>query len=379
LLYAGAERGFYISFDDGDHWQRLQLNLPVVTITDMMFRQNDLVVSTAGRGFWILDGFNAIHQAFSLVNSDSLRIMTPKSSVRFGGGGELNSSNTASKLGENAPEGVILDYYLPDVPDSLEVKLEIRDMTETIIRTFSSNKTTTVSSYPGGPPPPSVLPSGKGLHRFLWNFRTETIQPDVNGVFVYGDYRGYRVSPGRYRAILSCNGHSAETIFDVLQDPRLLATSMQWKEQQAFLKKVVQNITSMHKRINAVRKIRTQVQAYNDLFTEQKEFQELLVLGKALVEQISQWEGEVVETRIRNGQDVINWPSKLNVEFFLLKTLADAPDPAITEGLKKRLHDLEANWERLEKFYTTQLADQINRYNESFRAKQVPAVLSEFK
>ena len=378
LLYAGAERGFYISFDDGDNWQQMQLNLPIVTVTDMIFRQQDLIVSTAGRGFWILDGVNAIHQGYPLVRKDSLQLLTPKPSVRFGGGGELNSPAIANKLGENAPEGVILDYCLPELPDTLPVTLEIRDMNDRVIRTYSSKKPLAFTSYPGGPPPPSVLPAGKGMHRFLWNFRTETILPDVSGVFVYGDYRGYRVPPGRYRAILSCNGESASTFVEVLQDPRSPATPSQWEEQQSFLKRVAERITAMHKRINAIRKVRQQVQTYNDLFAEEKDYQDILQQGKALIEQIDQWQSEVVETRIKNGQDVINWPSKLNVEFFLLKSLADAHDPAITDGLKARLQDLEAKWDRLEAHYKGQLNEMVKRYNDAFAEKRVPAVLSEF-
>jgi photosystem II stability/assembly factor-like uncharacterized protein len=120
ILYAGAERGFYVSLDNGDHWQQMQLNLPIVTITDMMFRQNDLVISTAGRGFWILDGINAFHQAAEVINESSVRVLTPKPSIRFGGGGELNSTSAGSKIGENAPEGVILDYFLPVKPEHLK-------------------------------------------------------------------------------------------------------------------------------------------------------------------------------------------------------------------------------------------------------------------
>jgi hypothetical protein len=222
-----------------------------------------------------------------------------------------------------------------------------------------------------------MLPALKGMNRFLWNFRTETITPDVNGVFVYGDYRGYRVSPGRYVARLSFNGQSSETAFEVLQDPRLLVNTAQWQEQQQFLKKVTAHITSIHKRINSVRSIRQQVQTYNDLFKDREEYREICEQGKQLADQISRWEGELVESRTKNGQDVINWPSKLNVDFFQLKSLADAHDPVITEGLKARLRDLEEKWTALEKYYQDVLVLSLKRYNDSFRARQIPAVLQE--
>ena len=369
ILYAGSERGFYISTDAGNNWQSFQLNLPIVPVTDLMIRDNDLVASTAGRAFWILDDLGAIQQ---YTNNTTATLFSPKPSYKFGGGSGLPEEKY--KAGQNAPEGVIFDYILPEVSDSALVTLKIINANGSLIRTYSNKKDEDFTKYPGGPAPATLLSAVKGHNRFLWNFRHENIMPDVKNVYVYGSYNGYAVPPGNYKAALNFNGTISETAFVVLPNPNISATDDDWNEQQQVLSAIVSSISEMHQQVNDLRKVKKQLSHHTEIFKGVKSAENILGEAKKLIKDIDTWESAIVEGRIQNGQDVINWPSKLNVEFFNIKGLADAPDPKITQGIKNRLADLQSQW-NAEKIKLTEIKKSIAAYTALYKSQQHEAII----
>jgi len=369
ILYAGSERGFYLSTDAGNSWQPFQLNLPIVPVTDLMIRDNDLVAATAGRAFWILDDLGAIQQA---TTASAVTLFTPKPAYKFGGGTGLPEAKY--KAGQNAPEGVILDYILPEVTDSTLVTLKITDALGKVIRTYSNKKDASYAKYPGGPAAATLLSAKKGHNRFLWNLRNENVQPDVKNVFIYGSYDGYAVPPGKYKAQLNFNGTISETEMTVLANPAIAATSADWNEQQQVLASITASISEMHQQVNELRKIRKQLVHHSDILKGVKPAEKVLDEAKKLIESIDAWESNIVEGRIQNGQDVINWPSKLNVEFFNIKRLADAADPRITQGIKSRLADLQSQW-NAEKGKVEAIKKSLAEYNALYKSQQLEALI----
>jgi hypothetical protein len=369
ILYAGSERGFYLSTDAGNSWQSFQLNLPIVPVTDLMIRDNDLVAATAGRAFWILDDLGAIQQA---TTASAVTLFTPKPAYKFGGGTGLPEAKY--KAGQNAPEGVILDYILPEVTDSTLVTLKITDESGKLIRTYSNKKDASYAKYPGGPAAATPLSAKKGHNRFLWNLRNENVQPDVKNVFVYGSYDGYAVPPGKYKAQLNFNGTIAETEMTVLANPAISATAADWNEQQQVLASITASISEMHYQVNELRKIRKQLVHHSDILKGVKPAEKVLDEAKKLIAGIDAWESNIVEGRIQNGQDVINWPSKLNVEFFNIKRLADAADPRITQGIKTRLADLQSQW-NAEKGKLEAIKKSVAEYNTLYKSQQLEALI----
>ena len=369
ILYAGSERGFYLSTDAGSSWQPFQLNLPIVPVTDLMIRDNDLVAATAGRAFWILDDLGAIQQA---SNASAVTLFTPKPAYKFGGGTGLPEAKY--KAGQNAPEGVILDYILPELTDSTLVTLTITDASGKLIRTYSNKKDASYVKYPGGPAAATLLSAKKGHNRFLWNLRNDNITPDVQNVFVYGSYEGYAVPPGKYKAQLNFNGTISETEMIVLANPTISATAADWEEQQQVLATITASIGEMHQQVNELRKIRKQLVHHSEILKDLKPAEKVLDEAKKLIAGIDAWESNIVEGRIQNGQDVINWPSRLNVEFFNIKRLADAPDPRITQGIKARLADLQAQW-NAEKGKLEAIKKSVAAYNTLYKSQQLEALI----
>lgn len=371
LLYAGSERGFYLSMDGGNNWQPFQLNLPVVPVTDLMIRDNDLVASTAGRAFWILDDLGSIQQYADNPTTETLRLFTPKPAYKFGGGTGLPEKDP--KLGQNAPEGVMIDYMLPAVLEKDTVQLKIFNADGVLVRSYSNIKDSSYSRYPGGPKPAVLLSSQKGHNRFLWDFRTESIRPDVKGVYIYGDYKGYAVVPGKYKARLEFNSTIAETGITLLPNPNIAASEKDWAEQQQILSVIVAAISEMHQAVNDIRKVKKQLAYHSEIFKEVKAADKIIEEAKKLIKDIDAWEADIVESRIQNGQDVINWPSKLNAEFFNLKALADAADPRITQGIKNRLADLQTKWAS-EKEKLNTIKKSLADYNIVYKSQQLEAI-----
>jgi photosystem II stability/assembly factor-like uncharacterized protein len=368
ILYAGSERSFYLSTDAGNHWQVFQRNLPIVPVTDLMIRDNDLVAATAGRAFWILDDLGAIQQ---YASTSSVKLFNPKPSYKYGGGAGLPED--VAKGGQNAPDGVILDYVLPEVSENSTLTLKIYNSKGELVRNYSNKKDSLYVKYPGGPSPATLLGAEKGHNRFLWDMRTNGVNPDVKNVYVFGNYSGYLVSPGTYKAKLDLNGVASETDITILGNPNISATAKDWEEQQQVLSSITASISDIHKNVNDIRKIKKQLVHQTEILKDNTSAQKVLDEAKKLIKDIDVWEANIVEGRIQNGQDVINWPSKINVEFFNVLNRADAADPRITDGIKKRLSDLQAQWSS-EKAKLTAIKKSIVDYNSLYKSQQLDVI-----
>jgi len=377
LLYAGSERGFYLSNNGGLQWQKFQLNLPVVPVTDLIIRDNDLVASTAGRAFWILDDLGAIQQSAADLSATTLKLFTPKPTYRLSGPPAYLAAMGIDipGIGKNPSEGVTFDYFIKERRDTVTATLQILDLSGKVLRSFSSKKNESFKPYPGGPPAPMVLPSATGVNRFSWDFRTEVL-PDVPGVFVYGDYRGHRVAPGKYRARLKYNGETSETEFEILSDPRLKVSASDWSERQRYMDLAEEGIRDMHQSVNKLRKVKKQLESHQELLKPEPAAKDLNQLGKELMKKITEWEGNIIEPRSKNGQDVINWPNKLNSEYMAIRSSLDAHDPRVTQGVKDRSADLQAEWNKLRQALD-QIGKEIEKYNQIYKDKNFPAVITE--
>ena len=203
--------------------------------------------------------------------------------------------------------------------------------------------------------------------------RTDVVSPDVKNVFVFGNYSGYQVAPGVYKAKLELNGNTSETELTVLGNPNIAATAKDWDEQQQVLSSITSSISDIHKNVNDIRKIKKQLVHQTEILKDNSSAQKVLDEAKKLIKDIDAWEANIVEGRIQNGQDVINWPSKLNVEFFNILNRADAADPRITDGIKKRLSDLQAQWTS-EKSKLTAIKKSIADYNSLYKSQQLDAI-----
>jgi hypothetical protein len=244
---------------------------------------------------------------------------------------------------------------------------------------YTNIKDDNYKKYPGGPSPETLLSAKKGHNRFLWNFRTNAERPDVNGVFVLGNYAGYAVSPGNYQARITLKSPNAttsqsnSTSITVLPNPYIKATQEDWEIQQNTLVSISSYINEIHSSVNKLRKVKKQLEYYNEMLANVPKATSIKEAANAIISTMDAWESGIVESRTKNGQDVINWPSKLNVEFFYIKGLVDISDPVITEGVKNKLKDLKATWSK-EKLKFDTILESVNTFNNQFKNADLPAL-----
>jgi photosystem II stability/assembly factor-like uncharacterized protein len=236
LLFAGTELGIYVSFDDGDHWQPLQLNLPVASVRDITIHGDDLIAATHGRAFWILDNITPLRQIASPPQNANFLLYQPATAIRIDNdvflGSPLPPEEPATK---NPPDGAVLDYYLK--APAKRLTLEIYGPGGKLVRRFVSGaKQPTYPPLPIAPrwlPKPVLLENSAGMHRFVWDLRwsssgsPEEIEEDE----AYGAPRGPRATPGIYPLNLMVDGKTLKQNLKVEMDPRSSATSAELDEQ----------------------------------------------------------------------------------------------------------------------------------------------------
>jgi photosystem II stability/assembly factor-like uncharacterized protein len=230
LLFAGTEFGVYVSLDDGDHWQSLQLNLPVSSIRDLTIHGDDLVAATFGRSFWILDNVTPLRQALEAKRASGPWLYRPPTTIRVD-----NDSFSGTPLppeeptAENPPAGAMMDYFLPSAASS--VRLEVFDARQNLVRKFSSGDPSGGKHAPLPVaerwfPKPEVLEKTAGMHRFVWNLTWSN-----SGDLIADDDSEYHVPsgpkavPGTYQVRLTVDGKTLNQSLKIVMDPRSPATS----------------------------------------------------------------------------------------------------------------------------------------------------------
>ena len=304
LLYCGTETGMYLSFDDGASWQTFQNNLPIVPITDLAVKNNNLIAATQGRSFWIIDDLTPLHQLNEEIAQRSFHLYQPMPSYRMPGGGEAD----ILLEGENHPGGVMLHYYLKDKPDTtLKASLKIMEADGTLIKEFSTDV-----EEKNEDPAKAKLELKQGFNRFVWNMRypgAETFE----GMILWGGGTGGPLAvPGPYKAALTVNGESREVDFEILPDPRATSTPADYQAQFDFLISVRDKLTATHRAIKDIRDIRKQVNAVAEKVKEDESMQEIVDKAKAIDKKITTVEEELYQTKNKSPQDPLNYPIRLN-------------------------------------------------------------------
>jgi photosystem II stability/assembly factor-like uncharacterized protein len=272
LLFAGTETGAYVSFDDGEHWQSLQLNLPAAPIHDLVVYGNDLVVATHGRSFWILDDITPLRQLSPEVASADVHLFPPAVALRVRGNQNRDTPlPPETPAGQNPPEGAIVDYYLKTTPAGPLV-LEIADAQGNVIRRFSSSDAPPAVDFSqlAFPPywveTPHLLSKSAGEHRFVWDLRYPTPQwlfHEYSMAAVVGETpvapRGPLVLPGKYELRLTVNGQTYRQPLEVKKDPRVSTSAADLSRQLQLELRITDAVAKEMDAYNKIAALRKQL------------------------------------------------------------------------------------------------------------------------
>jgi len=386
LLYAGTERGVYVSFDDGAKWQPLQLNLPIVPITDLAVKEKDLVAATQGRGFWILDDLSPLHQLSEEVAAAPAHLFQPRATHRLRGGRDEEPGTR----GTNPPDGVVFHYLLAEEigagggdgeredEESGEgdtepaFRLEVLEQNGDLVRTLVRKPPEVESPGEGDDEDEEaegeelrLLTAEQGLNRAVWDLRYPGAEKFPGLVLWNRFLEGPRAVPGTYQARLTVGDQVSETTFEVRADPRSSSAQEDYEAQFAFLIQVRDKLTETHREIGRIRQVRQQLDALKKRRREASSGNEdetidpVIEAAEALDEQMTEIEEALYQTRNQSRQDPLNYPIRLNDKLAGLLRLADFGDFRPTDPMEEVRQELteaiDAELARLDRIWREEL------------------------
>jgi hypothetical protein len=375
ILYAGTETGFYISYNGGDNWKQLQLNLPVVPITDLKVHENHLLASTQGRAFWILDDLEPIRNYSK--DTASNKLFAVSNVHRISGGSVLDYGNLTDKngkpintIGANQASGAVI-YYTLHAADTAtkKAKLVFSDARGKVVRTFYANAPSnkTSNNKNENDPEVSVKP---GLNRFVWDLREESIA-SIPGVFIEGSYDGARVVPGMYKASLHLDSTIYDKTFQVLADPRIKATAADYEKQANLLQNIATDVNDIHVSVVRMRNLQKQLAGIIDRIENKEAFKMIITLADSINDKIDEWEAKLIQTKSESNDDVINFVNKLTANYIFLRGELDTNTPHVTSGHVQRFKELNAEWLIYKAELNAILEKDIKNFNEKCKALQL--------
>jgi photosystem II stability/assembly factor-like uncharacterized protein len=324
LLFLGTEHGAYVSFDAGDRWQSLQLNLPDTPIRDLVVKNADVVLGTHGRGFWILDDIEPLRDLAPSVYTKALTVFEPDEPAMRG-------------IGNAA-----IQYFLADKAEKLTV--EILDAAGTVVDTFEGADEVKKGEPDFFETPGSSTPTkAAGLNRFEWNLRYKGATT-FEGMIIWSaePARGPKAPPGRYQARVNADGVSETVPFEVVLDPRVKGASQADLEEQFRLASQIRDKTSAaNDAVIEIRKVRKDLESRLE-GTGTPALQER---GRDLVEKVSEIERQIYQVKNQSGQDPLNFPIRLNNRLAALQRSVETGEAKPTDGAYKVFQELSAELE----------------------------------
>lgn len=377
FLYAGTERGIFYSSNGGDNWQSLQLNLPVVQVSDLTVqkREKDLVVATHGRSFYVLDNLPVLYHLADAEKASAF-LFKPEDAYRTAGGGGFNLPPTAT-VGKNPQSGAVVNYYLKDKP-AKDITIEFLDSQNSVIRKFtrrieSSGAGDTPAGgggFGGGDPQPSAE---LGFNSFAWNYRLLNAATIPGLIMWGGSLAGPRIPPGNYSVRLAVDGKIVGTEpFALKADLRLTTTQDEFNKQYDLMKKINAKLTETHNAILDLRDIRTQLETLSRRL--KPENKELIDKARDINKKLTDVEEALHQTKIRSGQDALNFPIRLNNKLAALSSFVDSSDDGPTASAFVVFADLTAQIDaQLAKLAAIKATD-VPDFNKQFSAKGLPVI-----
>ncbi len=392
LLYAGTEFGAYVSFDDGAHWQPFQRNLPVTPVTDIAVHHGDLVVSTQGRSFWILDDVTPLRSMTASTMAAPAHLYPVRPAYRaFFGGGAPGATPTGTRT-QNPPDGAMIHYSLAEDVDG-PVTITITDAAGDTAATLSSEAQAgpdlgafaalaELFGFAGGG---NLLPKTKGLHRTTWNLLYP--QPRLPaGTVLFGAITQPAAPPGDYTVTLKVGDDVQSQTLQVLPDPRTSVAQEDFVAQYRFLKDLGGVIEGMADRMDDLRSVRDQSKDLAALAADagiaEADVARVKAAADSLGGKLTGLEEEIQQTKSKSFYDPLDYPGKLTAELaYLYNTVAgtvgtvDAPP---TDQAVARLGELRTQVSDVQGRLQAVLDQDLARFNDLIRSLGLdPVVLKK--
>ncbi|MFN8252285.1 MAG: hypothetical protein U0V75_10415 [Ferruginibacter sp.] len=354
LLYAGTEYGMYISYDDGASWKPFQLNLPMVPVTDMTIKENDLVVATQGRSFWVLDDLTVVQQKAPGITGKNLHLFPVNEAYRYDGYQNLKAANA----GMNPPNGAVINYWLKNYSDSSKISIEIFDKSHKRIRLFATDAKEKENK----------MEAAQGMNQFVWDMYYPPAEKVEGQVLWHGVVGGPKAAPGMYGYKIKADKDSAEGEFLIKANPVYKLSQQDYEDQFNFLITVRDKFSEIQKAIKNIGEVRKQINDFTarlgaDLPKEIKQ------QADTINKQMTAVEEALHQTRAKSGQDVLNYPIRLDDKISGLYDFAVSGNAAPAKQVKDAYAELSAQADtelgKLKKIFS----DDLPELNKMIREK----------
>lgn len=362
LLYAGTEYGMYVSYNDGQSWKPFQLNLPLVPITDMTIKENDLIVATQGRSFWVLDDLTLVQQAArgNGVGTGNLQVFPILAAYRANGSRNEQPRNA----GFNPYNGVVVNYYLNNFKDGDILNVMVMDKNKKLIKMFSTNSEKAEVGK---------IDAVNGMNRFVWDMLYPPAEKIDSMILWSGNVPGPKAAPGNYFIRFATVGDDVELPFEIKANPTYKITQQDYEAQFDFLISVRDKFTEMQKAIKNIRDVRKQLKDYTARLGKDcpKNIQQL---ADTINQQMTAVEEALYQTKAKSGQDVLNYPIRLNDKIAGLYDYAasgySAPAKQVKEVFATLSAQADVHLNKLKNIFTVDLA----KFNQLVREQALPVV-----
>ncbi len=361
ILYAGTETGMYLSFDDGANWQPFQLNLPVVPITDLAVKNNNLIAATQGRSIWMIDDLTVLHQLKDDLATKKVHLFRPMDSYRMDG---FQRKNLKTQ-GTNHPGGVTVFFNLNDFDSSkTEVKIAILEADGTVIREFSTKAKEKKDQ----------MEAKSGANTFNWNMRYPDAKSFDGMVLWWASLNGPKAIPGDYKVRLTVGEEVQEQNFKILKDPRSPSSAADFKKQFDFLIAVRDKVSEAHQAILDIRDVRSQTKAFTGRLDKENEDHKVLIdLSKDMDSIMTKVETELYQTKNRSNQDPLNFPIRLTNKLGHLNSLTSGDYPPTEQAIAVQ-QELSAEIDKWLKELKVVKEQKLPEFNRLIREKGVDVI-----
>jgi photosystem II stability/assembly factor-like uncharacterized protein len=362
LLYAGTEYGMYISYDAGQNWKKFQLNLPMVPVTDLTIKENDLIVATQGRAFWILDDLTQIQDMNKEIVNKNLFVYPIDPVWRMAGNG-FGNFGSPRNAGSNPPRGAVLNFYVKNVADSMKGSVTIMDKDKKVIRTYSTDAKEAVDK----------MDISAGMNMFNWNLQYPASER-IEGMILWNGVPGNILAPpGNYFYKLKAGKDSTEGSFVVYADPNYKITQSDYDAQFTFLQQVQQKFNDVQKAVKDLRLLRTQI---NDFVGRQNKdsIKEIKTLADSINKKLTAIEESIHQTKAKSGQDVLNYPIRLNDKLSGVFDAANSGNMAPSKQVRDVYAELAVQCDEQLKKLEDIKSNDIPALNKLIREKEVPVI-----
>lgn len=369
LLYAGTEWGMYISFDDGKSWSPFQLNLPITAIRDLQVRNNDLIVATHGRSFWIIDDLTPLHQLTKEMANSDFYLYKPDTSYRIHQSGGWSKPD--SKLvGENHPDGVIINYFIESYQEKDTIQLDILEKDGTLIQSYS----TIAKEDKLDPLATKKLTVKAGGNKMVWDLRYPGFKEFKGMVFYSSPNRGPKAVPGTYAVKLTVNGTSQVQDFEIVKDPRLPNTQKDYQDQFDFLIAVRNQVSRANKAIIKIRNTQKDLKYLKEKTKDNPDFQKLITDYE---KELSIIENSIHMTKNQSRQDPLNYGIRINNRIAFLMADSQRGDYPPTQQARQFFKEVTQELNKEINALHLLLEKQTKIINEKVKEENIKMISSE--